>query len=233
MTLNHQTLPTATIVRSLWTAEALVLLASVAGQASRFFLDHPNVKGLVPLLYVDYERNIPAFFSMCLLFLASLVTLAITVQQKKHRRPHVWKWATLSFGMLFMMYDEGFQVHENFTLPVREMIGGDAFGLFYFAWVIPGLILVAGLGLYFLRFLIWLPAVTRKRFIFAGCLFVGGACFVDIAGGYYAENWGTDHWNYSLLATLEEGMEMGGIIAFISACLLYARESFAEIQFRF
>jgi len=191
------------------------------------------VKGIVPLLYVDYERNIPAFFSMCLLFLASLILLAITVQQKKHGLQHVWKWATLSFGMLFLAYDEGFQVHENLTMPVRELLGGDEFGIFYFAWVIPGLMVVAALGLFFLRFLIWLPAVTRNRFLLGGALFVGGSCFVDIAGGYYAENWGTDHWNYSLLATLEEGMEMGGIIVFIRACLLYARESFSEIRLRF
>lgn len=232
MDLNQQTLATSTIVRTLCIAEASVLSASVAGQISRFYFDHQSLKGLVPLLYVDYERNIPAFFSMCLLFMASLVALFITVQQKKHGRPHVWKWATLSFGMFFMSYDEGFQVHENFTMPVRELLGGDVFGIFYFAWVIPGLIVVALLGLFFLRFLIWLPAVTRKRFMIAGALFVGGSCFIDIAGGYYAENWGTSNWNYSLLATLEEGMEMGGIITFIWACLHYARESFAEIRFR-
>ena len=220
-------------MRTLWIAEGAILLASVAGQVSRFFLGHPTVKGIVPLLYVDYERNIPAFFSMCLLFLASLILLVITVQQRRHKQPHVWKWATLSFGMFFMSYDEGFQVHENLTMPMREMLGGSEFGLFYFAWVIPGLILVAALGLFFLRFLIWLPAVTRNRFILAGSLFVGGSCFVDIAGGYYAENWGTDHWNYSLLATLEEGMEMGGIIAFIGGCLAYARDSFSEIRLRF
>ena len=233
MSLNQQTIATSTIVRTLCIAEAAILFASVAGQISRFFLGHPSLKGVVPLLYVDYERNIPAFFSMCLLSLASLILLVITVQQKKHGRPHVWKWATLSFGMLFMSYDEGFQVHENFTMPVRELIGGDVFGIFYFAWVIPGLMVVAALGLFFLRFLIWLPSITRNRFIIAGSLFVGGSCFVDIAGGYYAANWGTSNWNYSLLATLEEGMEMAGIITFIWACLLYARDSFDEIRFRF
>jgi hypothetical protein len=233
MTINEQTLPADNFVRALCMAEFGILSASVAGQISRFFLGHPEVKGLVPLLYVDYERNIPAFFSMCLLFLASLILLVVTVQQKRHGLPHVWKFATLSFGMFFMSYDEGFQVHENFTMPVRDLIGGDEFGIFYFAWVIPGLIVVCLLLLFFSRFLIWLPTITRNRFLIAGALFVGGSCFVDIAGGYYAENWGTSNWNYSLLATLEEGMEMGGIITFIWALLHYARESFGEIRVRF
>ncbi|MDA0666562.1 MAG: hypothetical protein O3A95_06070 [Planctomycetota bacterium] len=50
MDRNQQTLATSTIVRTLWIAEAAVLFASVAGQISRFFLGHPTVKGLVPLL---------------------------------------------------------------------------------------------------------------------------------------------------------------------------------------
>ncbi|MCP4092981.1 MAG: hypothetical protein GY747_05965 [Planctomycetes bacterium] len=81
MTINEQTLPADKFVRALCMAEIGVLSASVAGQISRFFLGHPELKGLVPLLYVDYERNIPAFFSMCLLFLASLILLVVTVQQ--------------------------------------------------------------------------------------------------------------------------------------------------------
>ncbi len=121
----------------------------------------------------------------------------------------------------------------NFTMPVRELIGGDEFGIFYFAWVITGLIVVALLLLFFSRFLIWPPSITRNRFLIAGALFVGGSCFVDIAGGYYAENWGTSNWNYSLLATLEEGMEMGGIITFIWALLHYARDSFGDVRVRF
>ena len=79
MTQTQQSIPASTIMRTLWIAEGAILLASVAGQVSRFFLGHPTVKGIVPLLYVDYERNIPAFFSMCLLFLASLILLVITV----------------------------------------------------------------------------------------------------------------------------------------------------------
>ena len=91
MSMNQQTIATSTIVRTLCIAEALLLFASVMGQASRFHWGHTSLKGIIPLLYVDYERNIPAFFSMCLLFLASLILLVITIQQKKHGLPHVWK----------------------------------------------------------------------------------------------------------------------------------------------
>lgn len=232
MEVREQTLPIARIQRVLWCAWGLILAMSVAGQFSKYFLGHDTLKGLVVLTYVDYERNIPAYFSVCLLFLASMTLLFITLQQRQRKRPHVSKWATLCAGMLFMSYDEGFQVHENWTTPTREMLGGDEWGIWHFAWVIPGMIIVGVLGLFFLRFLILLPKATRNRFLVAGTLFVVGSCFVDIAGGYYTEQCCMEHWNYSLLATLEEGMEMAGIITFIGACLLYARESFGDLRIR-
>lgn len=232
MEAREQTFPTPQILRCLWFAWAGILLMSMAGQYSKYFLGHDTLKGFVVLTYVDYERNLPAFFSMCLLFLASMTLLVITVQQRQRKRPHVWKWGTLCAGMLFMSYDEGFQVHENWTTPMREVLGGDEWGIWHFAWVIPGMAVVAVLGLFFLKFLIWLPKETRNRFLLAGTLFVVGACFVDIAGGYYTAQCSMEHWNYSLLATLEEGMEMAGIITFIGACLQYARTHFGDLRIR-
>lgn len=62
MEVREQTFPIASIQRVLWCAWGLILAMSMAGQFSKYFLGHDTLKGLVVLTYVDYERNVPAYF---------------------------------------------------------------------------------------------------------------------------------------------------------------------------
>ena len=57
-------------------------------------------------------------------------------------------------------------------------------GIFYFAWVIPGGIFVAIVGLLYARFLAHLPPTTRRGFILSAVCFVGGALSVEALGGW-------------------------------------------------
>ncbi|MGB3585591.1 MAG: hypothetical protein WBA23_03570, partial [Tunicatimonas sp.] len=110
-------------------------------------------------------------------------------------------------------------IHEMLNLPLREFLGTN--WLYYIAWIIPGALITLGLGIYFLKFLIKLPPETRKQFIIAGSVFVGGALGVELLGGSYAFYYTQDSFSYTMIATLEEFMEMTGIILFIRALLLY------------
>jgi len=113
------------------------------------------------------------------------------------------------------------------------MLGDGDLGIFYFAWVIPGIALVLVLGLFFLRFLLSLPATTRRRFLIAATLYLGGALGVELIGGQYAELHGFESFTYSMIATVEESLEMAGLILFIRALLKYCAESYKEVGFRF
>jgi len=223
----------STLIKWLFAIEVFLVLACLGGQFSKYFLDHGNLWGCVDMFNLDLEFNIPTFFSMILLLTGALLLGVITYLQIRRKGSHVLQWATLTLGYLFMAYDEIYTVHERLVDPMRSVLGDEDLGIFYFAWVIPGIAVVILLGLYFLRFLRDLPAQTRNRFLFAGFLYVGGSCGVELAGGYYAELHGTENWNYNLLATLEESMEMGGQIIFIWALMRYLGDNYGELRLRF
>lgn len=73
----------------------------------------------------------------------------------------------------------------------------------------------------FVRFLAALPARIRRLILIAGTVYVGSALGVEMLDGYYAQMYSNDNMMYSILTTIEESMEMLGIIIFIYALLSY------------
>jgi hypothetical protein len=211
----------------------LLVLLSIAGQFAKFVLGHAFLTGLAPLFYVDVEHNIPTYFSVWLILCAAFLLTVIASLNRGQRKPHVSQWAILSFGFLLMAIDEAFQFHERLNLPVGTLLGDGSLGVFYFPWVIPGIALVFVLGLYFLRFLLHLPATTRLRFLMAATIFIGGAIGVELIGSSHAELHGYENWTYSMIATLEESLEMAGLIVFIWALLNYCAHNYKVGRFRF
>jgi hypothetical protein len=221
------------IIRVLSTVAFLLVLASIAGQLSRFLLGQGHVFGFVNLFNLDAEMNIPTFFSALLLLIAALLLALISLLKGKPKDPDLSKWTILSFGFLFMAFDEAFQVHEGLDFPVRRLLGDGDLGIFYFAWVIPGLALALILSLYFLKFLWRLPRKTMRTFLIAASLYLGGCIGFELIGGRYVELYGFDNLTYTLIATLEESLEMAGVIVFIKALLEYIADNYAEVRFRF
>ncbi|RPJ25636.1 MAG: glycosyltransferase [Chloroflexi bacterium] len=211
----------------------LLVLLSIAGQFAKFVLGHAFLTGLAPLFYVDVEHNIPTYFSVWLILCAAFLLTVIASLNRGQRKPHVSQWAILSFGFLLMAIDEAFQFHERLNIPVGTLLGDASLGIFYFPWVIPGIALVSVLGLYFLRFLLHLPAATGLSFLMAATFYIGGAIGVELIGSRHAELHGYENWMYSMIATLEESLEMAGLIVFIWALLNYCADNYKEVRFRF
>ena len=120
-----------------------------------------------------------------------------------------------------MAADEAFSYHERLVQPERQLLGHDNLGFFYFTWVIFAIPLVLVLALFFLRFLLRLPASTRFAFLIAVTLYIGGVIVLEMIGGRFAELHGTRNLRWSVLATVEECLEMAGVIIFIWALLVY------------
>ena len=237
--MNQITLNPFVITRTLGALAFLIVLFSIAGQFSKHILGHDVLKGFVSLFYVDHEQNIPTFFSVLLLLFASSLLAIITLLEVKLRAPHASKWAILSFGFLCMAYDEAFSVHERLTLPVRTLLGDDNLGIFYYAWVIPAIALVFVLGLFFIKFLLNLPAITRFSFLIAATIYLGGAIGIELIGGRYDELYRYKfnelygyNFTYSMIATVEESLEMAGIIVFIHSLLSYCSDKYKEVRFK-
>ena len=67
----------------------------------------------------------------------------------------------------------------------------------------------------------------------AATLYIGGAIGVELIGGRFAELHGKRNLTYHLLTTVEESLEMGGVILFIWALLVFIADKYKEVAFRF
>ena len=126
-----------------------------------------------------------------------------------------------------MAVDEAWAIHETLVAPARGLLVTCAPSVFSIS---PGLFLAYPSSSYSrcsssdppLR----LPVATRLGFIVSGPLFIGGALGFELVGGRYAELHGRDNLTYNMIATMEESLEMAGVIGFIYALLKYLADNF-------
>ncbi len=216
------------ITRMLLVAVACLILLSVAGQVSKYYFGHERLQGFVPAFYVDHESNVPTWYSSFALALAGVLLLVVAAFKALRRDAYRYHWAALC-GLFFLLsVDEVAMFHEYPIYPLRRALG--AGGAFYYTWVIPGAAFVAIVAMSFWRFLGHLPRRTRDGFVLAGAVFVGGAIGVEMISGIQADLFGEETFAYSLIITLEELMEMLGVVLFIRAILNYIETSVGEIR---
>jgi hypothetical protein len=221
----------SSVVRVLGMAALLLVITSVGGQLTAYLTGHEHAYGLVRLFNVEAEGNIPTAFSAFLLLFAALLLAVIAVLERTQNRSGALHWAVLSFGFLYMSADEAMSFHERWTGSVRNLWGDENLGIFYFAWVIPGIAIVLVLALFFLRFTFRLSARTRLTFLIAATLYIGGAIGVELVGAQFAELHGTGNLIYSMIATVEESLEMGGVIIFVWGLVVFIAEKYKAVQF--
>lgn len=199
-----------------------LLVLSFSTQMSLYFLpDYLFRDFLVDKLNVDYEGNIPTFYSFLALLFSSVLLGAIAHVKKLDSDRYKNHWKILSFIFLYLSLDEIGQLHENLIIPMRKLL--NATGVLYFTWIVPFGFLVAIFLLSYSKFLFHLPVSTKKLFIAAAALYIGGAMGVEMLGGYVAYTTGQKNVSYVIVITLEESLEMLGIVVFIHALISYIK----------
>jgi len=221
------------VARNLAIGALFLILASTVGQFFKYELGYDNVKGFVPLFYLDYEWNIPTFYSVFLLLVASSLFFVLARLEKERLNKHVSKWVLLSLLFLFMGVDEFCCFHERLNAPISNMIGNETMGNFYFAWVIPGIVVAGTVGVYFFRFVWQLPNKTKLLLVFSAFLYLGGALGFELIGGRQAEMHGMNNWLYTFYATVEETLEMSGVILLIFTLMSYIQQTYHQFRLSF
>ncbi len=179
--------------------------------------------GVLIIKYFDFnlENNFPTWFSVLILFVAAMLLFIIYSHKKKLQSKDAFYWLLLSLIFVFLSADESVQIHETIAEILMPKLGSDLNGFLYWAWVVPyGLFVLIG-GLYFLRFVLRLPAMTRKLFIVAGIIFITGAFLMEFPEGYFYKIYGLNHIYNRILYCLEELFEMSAVSLFIYALLDY------------
>lgn len=188
----------------------LLLLRSATGAES----------DILYILNFDTERNLPTLYSAGLLFLNSLLFVAL----KFTKAPPVIRKTTLALSIVFFFLgvDELFSYHEELIGVVRSAFNSS--GIFYFAWIIP--YSVASL-LIFLAVIPFLRRITRRYryyFLLSAILYTLGAIgFEMLAGSYISGDptaRGIKDIAYQIMATFEESLEMAGCIMLVYVLLV-------------
>lgn len=222
-------LPPARRVTQLLVAVVFVLISlSVVGQVAKHVYGHTQLKGFVPAFYVDYESSVPTWYSSAALLAAAGLCGLIALAKGRVGDPFRWHWRALATLFCLLSIDEIAMFHEMPIDPLRDSLG--AGGMLYYTWVIPGAAFVLVVGLCFLRFLWNLPATTRNLFVLSGMIFVGGAIGVEMVSGAQADAAGEENLRYALIITVEEAMEMLGVVLFIHALTDYIHRTIGPLR---
>ena len=175
----------------------------------------------------DEEANFPTLYSFVTLAICSgLLAIISAIAKKSFQSAKFWRY--LSFIFLFLAVDEACSIHE-ILIPLIKIVV-DTRGFLYFPWVIPASILLIVFLFLFRHFIYNLPKKTRNLFLLAGGIYIGGALVMEIIGAYLADLSGLDTTAYWLAATMEELLEMFGILIFIHSLLLYIRSYLSELN---
>jgi len=195
-----------------------------------FVKGHEHLRGFMHAFYFDNEANFPSLYSSVAIFGCSVLLWIIgsLSAEKQHGRSVYWK--SLSFIFAFLALDEFASLHESLIRPVKKLIEGQGIdaGFLYFAWLVPYTLAVVVLAIVLFRFVVKLPGQTRLHFLIGGGLFLAGAIVMEMIGGNYwaGQGWsvyGTDKVDvrYALIVSLEELLEMLGILVFAYGLLMY------------
>ena len=171
------------------------------------FLSHFNLND---------EFNAPAFFSSFILLLSAIILGKITFLKRRER--DYYEWAGLSFTFFYLAVDEAFSIHEGMKYARKILVLDKDNALYNDAWVFIGIAFITVFFLAYLRFLKSLNKRVQSLFLLSAGIYILGALGLEIIGGYWEFFHGKD-FIHAFLVSIEELLEMFGIILFINTLL--------------
>jgi len=211
----------------------VLAIAHLIFQSVRYHLGIESLYGLVQLFDMGQEANLPTYFSSMQLLFASLLLFLAGVLRRQARDRYAAHWLWLSLIFLLLSMDEMAEIHEMTIRPIRDLAPGLVTGIFYWAWVIPAMVLVVVVSACYARFVFrYLPPYLRRATLLGAAVFVGGAVGVEMPEAAFVEINGMDNYTYAMFVAVEETMEMVGILIFLAGVLRYMGTELGEFFVR-
>jgi len=179
-----------------------------------YIVDDPDKFGFVRMFDLDMERNVPTLFSSLLFAISALLFWLLGSDKDEEERLKRRYWYGLAGVFLFLSFDESAKIHENIGDYTERFI--EASGFLYYPWVISYGILVLILAVLYFKFFWRMPRKVMLSFFKAAAIFLTGAVGFELLGAYESSLHGTASMLYSILYTIEESLEMFGLIYLIS-----------------
>lgn len=180
---------------------------------------------------LDAEMCLAAWYSSFLMLVSAGLLGVIARLAARRGEGMVWYWGVLAIVFVGLSLDEATSVHELVLEPIRERL--HLTGPFYFAWVVPALVMVPLFALAYLRFLRALPRPYGLWLFVSGAVFVSGALGMEMVGGVTNLAAGADGLPYILSFLLEESLEISGLTVFLLALMSYLGRTCPRISIDF
>lgn len=199
----------------------LLIAASVTMDVSKYGFGHGGLLGLVPMFQVSEEANVPTWFSSALLLIAAGLLAVIARSTASAGRRYARHWAVLAVVFVLLSLDETAQIHDLVDDRLQGALHPT--GVLFYAWVVPAGVFVAALAVAYARFVFSLPRHTRRLVVLAAVLYVAGAIGMEMVAALHDQTAGYENPVTAALTTVEEAMEMFGLVVFIHALMRYAQ----------
>jgi hypothetical protein len=230
LTVNRIQLQPRRIYRILFSTMSLLIIINIFLHILYYQLkiNFPGFGTLRFLFNVDIEKNIPTLFSYLILLLATSLLAIISNIKKIQGDQQAGLWWLMTGIFFYLATDEILESHEYLAIVLRKAF--NLSGIFWYAWIIPFSVAILLLCILFYRFVFfYLPAPVRKMFITSGVIYISGALGMEMIGAWFFTHYGNDHLNWVILTSIEECLEMFGIIYFIQTLLLYSQQYLGSV----
>ncbi|MGB5636529.1 MAG: hypothetical protein WBM44_29490 [Waterburya sp.] len=211
-------IPSKKIVRFLLITTIIINLLGLLRNIFEYVFNFEYGSELLDVFNLNEEQNIPAGYSSIILLLCSVIIYFISLEKKNLKDRYYRHWLWLSIIFSYLAVDEAISIHED--LKLRFLFEKEHI-LYSDSWVIVFSILVAIFIFTYRRFLQHLPQATRKMFIISGCIYIFGSAGMEIVGSFTQEFYGKASMIHAMATTIEEFLEMIGIVVFINTLLSY------------
>jgi hypothetical protein len=187
-----------------------------------------DVRFRVLRLLFDFNDHITisTWYALILFLIAAVFAGSIAWDHTERGRPFTRHWGYLAIVFVLMCVDEFTNLHNRILTNVGDSMGGGD-GVFHYAWIIPGLMIVAGFALFFLPFFIRMPPTPRNGIVGGLAIFVAGAVGIEMITGWVLTNHDVAEWLFRLLYNVEELTEKIGMCIVIWGLAHYLRDNTA------
>lgn len=212
---------------------AFSLLSFIGQVVSEYIIaGNDYVERIAHWLDVNAEASIPTWYAALTLMSCSVLLAIVALAARRDGRPYPVQWGLLSIGFALLSLEEIIGVHSQATKVLRSIVsstdsGGIGYILILGAVVLGGgIVLVALFG----RFFLHLPRRTRLLFGIGLVTYLIGVLASDAVGDYLRSAFGVESLLYIVILTLEEALEMIGVLILIYALLDYIRTFVGSVR---
>jgi len=158
---------------------------------------------LVRFIDVRAEANLHTWFNVAVLSVGAFLHAGVGLLAR-HAGRTAWPWAVTSLVLAVLAIDDLASLHEQLEPVGRALGAGD--GALHFAWLLPGVVLAAGLALTAFTVARRLPRAAGRWLLAGVTVLLVAAVGLEAVGGAVLSSVG-DGLAYILVSHLEEFVE--------------------------